>query len=97
MKWILMAAWLALIAPAHAAGNMTASQWSDWLNRVAQAAEQLNYSGTFVYQHGSNVDVSRVAHRADGSDEMGKNRGAVRFAARICQHQRSGILLRAGR
>ena len=67
-----MAAWLALIAPAHAAGNMTASQWSDWLNRVAQAAEQLNYSGTFVYQHGSNVDVSRVAHRADGSDEMGK-------------------------
>lgn len=33
-----------------------------WLGKMATASNQLNYSGTFVYQHGGQSETSRIAH-----------------------------------
>ena len=33
-----------------------------WLSKMATASNQLNYSGTFVYQHGGQSETSRIAH-----------------------------------
>jgi len=43
-----------------------------WLQKIANAAHQLNYAGTFVYQHGGQVETSRVTHRFDESGEQEK-------------------------
>ena len=40
-----------------------------WLKRIASAARQTNYAGTFVYQHGRQVETSYVAHWSDASGE----------------------------
>ncbi len=32
------------------------------LEKMAEASRKLNYSGTFVYQHGGQVETSRIAH-----------------------------------
>jgi sigma-E factor negative regulatory protein RseB len=42
------------------------------LQRIADAARQLNYAGTFVYQHGDQVETSRIVHFADSSGEYEK-------------------------
>src|SRR3954447_26602405 len=42
------------------------------LERIAKAARQLNYSGTFVYQHGDQVETSRITHYFDRSGELEK-------------------------
>ena len=43
----------------------------DWLKTVAFAGHQTDYSGVFVYQYGSHVETSRIAHvvEADGEYE----------------------------
>ena len=33
---------------------------AEWLQRAANAARQLNYVGTIVYQHGGRVETSRL-------------------------------------
>jgi sigma-E factor negative regulatory protein RseB len=43
-----------------------------WLERIAKAARQLNYSGTFIYQHGDQVETSRITHYFDRSGEYEK-------------------------
>jgi len=43
-----------------------------WLQKIANAARQLNYAGTFVYQHGRQVETSRIAHWADADGEHEK-------------------------
>ncbi len=40
-----------------------------WLKKIVAASRQINYAGTFVYQHGSQVETSRIAHWADSSGE----------------------------
>lgn len=72
MRWLLVWLWLAAMPLASAAEGAYPEDLTAWLNQVASAAKQLNYTGTFVYQHGSTVEVSRVAHRADSSGEMVK-------------------------
>ena len=32
----------------------------NWLQRIATAARQLNYAGTFVYQQGERTETSRI-------------------------------------
>ncbi|MEO5861237.1 MAG: MucB/RseB C-terminal domain-containing protein [Burkholderiales bacterium] len=44
----------------------------DWLSRMAGAARQLNYAGTFVYRHADRTETSRVRHLADELGEMEK-------------------------
>lgn len=33
-----------------------------WLTKMANASRTLNYSGTFVYQHGDRIETSRIVH-----------------------------------
>jgi sigma-E factor negative regulatory protein RseB len=42
------------------------------LQRIADAARKLNYVGTFIYQHGDQVETSRIVHVLDGSGEYEK-------------------------
>lgn len=42
------------------------------LQRIANAARQQNYDGTFVYQHGDRSEISRITHYADRSGEFEK-------------------------
>lgn len=41
----------------------------DWLRKMVNSARHTNYSGTFVYQSGSNLETSRITHLSDGKDE----------------------------
>lgn len=43
-----------------------------WLQKVAAAARSLDYTGTFVYQYGDQVETSRIWHVVDGSRELEK-------------------------
>lgn len=43
-----------------------------WLTRAAQAARQLNYIGTIVYQIGPRVESSRITHLYDDGHEFAK-------------------------
>jgi sigma-E factor negative regulatory protein RseB len=42
------------------------------LQRVADAARELNYAGTFVYQHGEQVETSRIIHLVERDNEIEK-------------------------
>jgi sigma-E factor negative regulatory protein RseB len=42
------------------------------LQRVADAARDLNYAGTFVYQHGDQAETSRIIHLVEGDNEIEK-------------------------
>jgi sigma-E factor negative regulatory protein RseB len=52
--------------------DAAAEDASRWLDRAAQAARTLNYSGTIVYQHGGHVDTSRLVHLFEGGREQEK-------------------------
>ncbi len=59
--------WLAVVATIAAfdAGALDAAQGGDaleWLKKIADSARTVSYTGTFVYQHGSRVETSRVVH-----------------------------------
>ncbi len=43
-----------------------------WLQKIANAARQLNYTGIFVYQHGDQVETSRITHFVDRTGEFEK-------------------------
>jgi sigma-E factor negative regulatory protein RseB len=54
--------WLAIANPVHAGpGQQEALQW---LQKVADAAHRLSYSGTFVYHNGRQSETSRIVHVA---------------------------------
>lgn len=40
-----------------------------WLEKMAAAAQKLNYTGTFTYQSGGNSETSRITHVVDASGE----------------------------
>ncbi|HVL76821.1 MAG TPA: MucB/RseB C-terminal domain-containing protein [Noviherbaspirillum sp.] len=43
-----------------------------WLTKIQTAAQRLNYSGTFVYQQGSQMRTSRITHLLEGGTEIEK-------------------------
>jgi sigma-E factor negative regulatory protein RseB len=43
-----------------------------WLKKVAAAAHQLNYSGTYIYQYGDHIETSKITHIKDESGEHEK-------------------------
>jgi sigma-E factor negative regulatory protein RseB len=43
-----------------------------WLKKIQTAAQKLDYSGTFVYQQGSQMRTSRITHVMDGKKEIEK-------------------------
>jgi len=63
---------LLLAAVSGAAGASEAQSTADGLailKKMAAAARQLNYQGTFVYKHGSQIETSRIWHLVDASGE----------------------------
>ncbi len=58
---------LALVATTASASDALA-----WLTRASQAARQLNYVGTIVYQIGPRVESSRISHLNDDGREFAK-------------------------
>lgn len=65
---------VSLFAGFLAFGSQTAyaADAIDWLISANRAAQQLNYSGNYVYQHGEHREVLRVSHRVDGRNERQK-------------------------
>ncbi|MDE3012165.1 MAG: MucB/RseB C-terminal domain-containing protein [Pseudomonadota bacterium] len=59
---------LALASPADAEPGRNA-QPLDWLVRMAQSAQMLNYAGTYIFTHDGRAETSRVVHINDGSSE----------------------------
>lgn len=58
---------MALASAAAANPNLDAMQW---IQRISQAAQKLNYSGTFVYlQQGGQPQTSRITHMVEGGVE----------------------------
>ncbi len=43
-----------------------------WLQKMAAAAQKLNYTGTFTYQSGGSSETSRITHLVDASGEQEK-------------------------
>ena len=43
-----------------------------WLQKMAAAAQRLNYTGTFTYQSGGNSETSRITHLVDAAGEQEK-------------------------
>jgi sigma-E factor negative regulatory protein RseB len=63
---------LALLGVVGAATCVAAETGGDamaWLKKIAAASRQINYAGTFVYQHGRKMETSRIAHMADANGE----------------------------
>jgi sigma-E factor negative regulatory protein RseB len=48
------------------------SDAQSWLKKIQLAAQTLNYSGTFVYQQGSQMRTSRITHLLEGRNEIEK-------------------------
>src|SRR5262249_60618753 len=59
-------------ATAALAETLQETEALTWLKRIASAARQLNYSGTFIYQHGDHVESFRITHFVDRSGECEK-------------------------
>jgi sigma-E factor negative regulatory protein RseB len=58
---------LAWAGAAYGADTASSPDAIQWLKKMATASRQHNYSGTIVYQHGGNVETSRVTHYVNGA------------------------------
>lgn len=54
-------------AASHAAQAPTPAEAMRILSQMSNAARQLNYTGTFVYRHGGQIETSRIWHMNDES------------------------------
>ena len=57
-QYLLAVAALLLIS-----SNVRADDAYSWLRKIQNAAWQQNYVGTFIYRHGQQMEVMRIAHR----------------------------------
>jgi sigma-E factor negative regulatory protein RseB len=91
---------LAALLAASAASAASAEDAVEWLQRAATAAQQLDYAGTLIYQHGSRVETTRLLHLVseDGEHEKiinldGPPREVVRNGDRIrCYYPEAKIV-----
>ena len=62
--------WLCLLpVAASIAAQANTDEAHMWLDKMMQAAQTLNYDGTFVYRQGDRVESMRIIHRADANGE----------------------------
>lgn len=54
------------------ADTLDQEQATAMLKRIADAARQLSFKGTYVYQHGDQSETCQVFHLADGTNEFEK-------------------------
>ena len=67
LRFLSRAGAFALLLPACAAFAQSESTALEWLERIYSATQKLNYTGTFVYQHGQHVETSHITHLVDSS------------------------------
>ncbi|VAW79370.1 Sigma factor RpoE negative regulatory protein RseB precursor [hydrothermal vent metagenome] len=70
MKLTLVASLTSLITVF--ASTSSAENGSDahiWLERMSMASRNLNYTGTFVYQHQGQLEAMHIVHASDSGDE----------------------------
>lgn len=60
---------LLVCMPGVALAQPSKEEGSSWLQKIALAAHQLNYSGVFVYHHGGYMETSSIVHISDESGE----------------------------
>ncbi|MCE5182468.1 MAG: MucB/RseB C-terminal domain-containing protein [Betaproteobacteria bacterium] len=73
MRALFLAATLLVVIPGVSRADVAQQTGAlDWLEKAAAAARQLNYSGTYIYQHGDHVETSRIAHLSNESGEHEK-------------------------
>jgi sigma-E factor negative regulatory protein RseB len=70
--FLVAATVLGLAAGSTAAAPLADEEALEMLERIARAARELSYVGTFVYQHGDHVETSRIVHLVDASGEYEK-------------------------
>ena len=69
ISWYGWVFWLTA-SSATVLAQQSMADGTQWLLRVQQAAQKLNYSGTFVYmQYGGQPQTSRITHVSDGANE----------------------------
>lgn len=75
MKYSLIRSFLggallaALLLPEAMAGDISSLTPRQWLERMSQAAHELNYDGIFVYSHDGHMQTMRIVHgRSDGNE-----------------------------
>ena len=71
-----------------AIGDTSSAQ--SWLKRMTDAAQNLNYDGTFVHRSGNQLETMRIIHRADEKGERsrlvslsGKKREVLRNSTQV--------------
>lgn len=72
MKSKIIAVFALLGSTALAIANPSQQTHMEWLNTIALAAHQTNYSGTFVHQYGNRLETSKISHIFDQSGERTK-------------------------
>jgi sigma-E factor negative regulatory protein RseB len=70
--WLPALVALGLSGGVAAADPMQQSQALTLLQKIGDAARELNYAGTFVYQHGDQVESSRIVHFVENGNEHEK-------------------------
>ena len=61
--WLAVAATSATLTAVQVCAQDAGTQEAlEWLKKIADSSRTVSYSGTFVYQHGSRVETSRVVH-----------------------------------
>jgi len=66
LKWL----WLAMAAVSAVAAANPGLEPIQWIQKIQQAAQRLNYSGTFVYlQQGGQAQTSKITHVYEGGFE----------------------------
>ena len=71
LQGLVMLAWLACAGRAAAETGHN-GEAIDWLVRMAQSAQVLNYGGVFTFSHDGKSETSRIIHLNDSSGERGK-------------------------
>jgi sigma-E factor negative regulatory protein RseB len=72
MRVLLLSLFLAWPATLLADNAAPSDDVLAWLQKIASAAHELNYSGTFIYQYGNHTETSRIVHAVDSSGEHEK-------------------------
>lgn len=70
----MLALLLCGVAPAQAAqpDSSTGANAIAWLHKIAGAAHEQNYAGTYIHQHGNHVETFKIVHLRDSRGEHEK-------------------------
>lgn len=61
--WLAVATTVTTLTTAQVcAQDASSTEALEWLKKIADSSRTVSYSGTFMYQHGSRVETSRIVH-----------------------------------